>query len=50
LTHWEKLILWLDEGDNNILFDRVDPDDNVISVGSEEERGLRDESDGELVE
>jgi hypothetical protein len=45
-----KLILWLDEGDNNILFDRVDPNDYVSYVGSEGERAPRDEIDGELVE
>jgi hypothetical protein len=50
LAHREKLILSLDEGDNNILFDRVDPDDYVSSISYEEERGPRDEIDGELLE
>jgi hypothetical protein len=31
--------LWIDEGDNNILFDKVDLDDYVSSMGSEEENG-----------
>jgi hypothetical protein len=50
LTPWEKLILWLDEGDNNTLFNKIDPDDYLSYVDSEEERGPRDEIDGELVE
>jgi hypothetical protein len=50
LTPQEKLILWLDGGDNNILFDKVDPDDYVSSMGSKEESGSRNEIDGELIE
>jgi hypothetical protein len=50
LTLWEKLILWLDEGDNDILFNKPDPDDYVSSVDSKEERGPRTEIDGELVD
>jgi hypothetical protein len=34
----------------NILSDKVDPNNYVSSVGSEEEHGPRDEIDGELVE
>jgi hypothetical protein len=50
LSPREKLILWLDEGDKNIFFDKVDPDDYVSSVGSKEEHGQRNDIDGELVE
>jgi hypothetical protein len=35
---------------NNILLNKVDPDDYVSSMGSEEETGPRDEIGGELVE
>jgi hypothetical protein len=50
LTHRENLIPWLHEVDYNILLDRVDPDNYVSSMGSEEECGPRDEIDVELVE
>jgi hypothetical protein len=33
LTPQEKLILWLDEGDKNIIFYKVNPDDYMSSVG-----------------
>jgi hypothetical protein len=40
---------WLDKGDNNILFNKLDHNDYVSSVGAKDEREPRMDIDGELV-